>query len=180
MTVRDAKPDLSSQTSVASGQLSPTRENYLKFIYLEEEQNGYARACNLSELMGVTRSTVALTFRELKADGLIDYAPYSPIRLTPRGRELAREIVRKNAVIKHFFMSVLDLDEEVSERIACELEHVISAPVLGRLTRFEKQLEMHQGFWKAREAEEAGKTARDGAFPHARPAFPDAEEGGSR
>lgn len=145
-----ATPTPSTAAILAAG-LSPTRQNYLKYIYLEEEAQGYARACKLSEALGVTRSTVALTFRDLKERGYITYERYSPIRLTDKGRAIAAELVRKNKIIKHFFSSVLDLDDKMADKIACELEHVISEAVLGRLARFEGHIALHQSFWRKHE-----------------------------
>lgn len=113
--------------------ITPTRQNYLKYIYLEEQEKGHARACNITEQLGVTRSTVAVTFRELRAEGFISYEPYSPIRLTSKGRTIAEGIVRRYAAVKHFCRTVLELDEAMSEKIACELEHVISDAVAERL-----------------------------------------------
>ncbi|WP_295480577.1 metal-dependent transcriptional regulator [uncultured Sutterella sp.] len=169
--------------------LSPTRQNYLKYIYLEEEAQGYARACKLSETLGVTRSTVALTFRDLKERGYITYERYSPIRLTEKGRAIAAELVRKNKIIKHFFSSVLDLDEKMADKIACELEHVISEAVLGRLARFEGHIALHQSFWRQHEGGVAADApagmpaghpgAHPAAMPPGHPAVEPAEGEGS-
>ena len=145
------------------GQVTPTRENYLKFILLEERANGCARACNLAELLGVTRSTVATTFRELKADGLIDYAPYSPIRLTDKGRELAERIVGRYEAVRSFFSTVLDVDAATSSRIACELEHVLTDAVVERLRRFAAHADQHRSFWE-RNGEGSGPS--DGRKTH--------------
>lgn len=144
-------PSTPSAAAILAAGLSPTRQNYLKYIYLEEEAQGYARACKLSEALGVTRSTVALTFRDLKERGYITYERYSPIRLTEKGRAIAAELVRKNKIIKQFFSSVLDLDDKMADKIACELEHVISEAVLGRLARFEGHIALHQSLWRKRE-----------------------------
>lgn len=116
--------------------LSPTRENYLKVIYLEQQKSGSTRGCNITQILGVNRSTVAVTFRELKKQGLIDYVPYGPIHLTPRGEEIAARIVEKNTIVHDFFERVLDLDTKTAERIACELEHILTPQTLAKLKRF--------------------------------------------
>ena len=77
------------KTSEKGISTTPKRQNYLKYIYLEEQENGHARACRINEQLGVTRSTVALTFRELRAEGFITYEPYSPIRLHCRSHRSA-------------------------------------------------------------------------------------------
>lgn len=126
----------SARASEKDSPTTPTRQNYLKYIYLEEK--GHARACRITEQLGVTRSTVALTFRELRAEGFISYEPYSPIRLTEKGRAVAEEIVRRYQAVKHFSRTVLELDEAMSEIIACELEHVISDAIAERLLEVAK------------------------------------------
>lgn len=164
-----ACPATRTSAAILAAGLSPTRQNYLKYIYLEEEAQGYARACRLSEFLGVTRSTVALTFRDLKQRGYITYERYSPIRLTEKGRAIAAELVRKNKIIKHFFSSVLDLDDKMADKIACELEHVISDAVLGRLARFEGHIALHQSFWRKHEG---GAEADSSAAPAGHPGHP--------
>ena len=130
----------SARASEKDSPTTPTRQNYLKYIYLEEKEKekGHARACRITEQLGVTRSTVALTFRELRAAGFISYEPYSPIRLTDKGRAVAAEIVRRYLAVKHFSRTVLELDEAMSEKIACELEHVISDAIAERLLEVAK------------------------------------------
>ena len=132
----------SARASEKDSPTTPTRQNYLKYIYLEEKEKGHARACRITEQLGVTRSTVALTFRELRAEGFISYEPYSPIRLTEKGRAVAAEIVRRYLAVKHFSRTVLELDEAMSEKIACELEHVISDAIAERLLEVAKA---HEG-----------------------------------
>ena len=141
------------------GHVSPTRENYLKFILLEERENGTARACNLANVLGVTRSTVATTFRELKADGLIDYVPYGPIHLTDKGLALAEQIVDRYEAVQSFFSSVLDLDSQTSSKIACELEHVLSDAVVERLRHFATHIDLHRAAWERHEGHEDVSTA---------------------
>ena len=126
------------KTSEKGISTTPKRQNYLKYIYLEEQEHGPAWACRINEQLGVTRSTVALTFRELRAEGFITYEPYSPIRLTDKGRAIAEAIVRRYSAVKHFSRTVLELDEAMSEKIACELEHVISDAIAERLLEVAK------------------------------------------
>lgn len=110
--------------------LSSTQENYLKYLYEEELANGYGRGCDLSEKLGVSRSTVATQMRGLKALGLIDYEPYHPLRLTPAGRRIGMRILGRNAVLKAFFSAVLRLSDEQCSALSCELEHIVTSETL--------------------------------------------------
>lgn len=137
MTESLPKADASAENPAAPsspGQLlTNTQENYLKLLYEEELANGYGRGCDIGNRLGVGRSAVALQMRSLRTLGLIDYAPYHPIRLTESGRKIAVRILGKNAILQSFFKAVLHLPEDECGKLSCELEHLVSDEALVRI-----------------------------------------------
>jgi len=85
---------------------------------------------------------VSGALRTLSARGLINYTPYGLITLTPAGTALARDVVRRHAALKGFFVKILHIDEETAEKAACQMEHFIPPVVVDRLLQFGEFLEI--------------------------------------
>ena len=111
-------------------QLSPVLENYLEIIFHQEIREGAARASSIAEAAGVSRSTVTSTLKALKSMGYVDYEPYSLVHLTEAGMHIGRDIAHRHIVIQEFFQHILQLEPNVSNDVACELEHVIPPDVI--------------------------------------------------
>ena len=128
----NATPDTPSDAR----KLTAVQEDYLAVIYREEMTEGLARGCRIAKAAGVTRSTVAMTLRALKAAGYVDYEPYGPIRLTEAGRAVGRAVADRRSTLREFFANVMKLDAESAERFSHELEHCVTADTLRRFDRF--------------------------------------------
>ncbi len=120
----------------AMNDLSASLQDYLEAILFIETQKGIARVADLAQSMNVTMPSVVKSLTRLKEAGLIAQEPYQDIQLTSRGRAAAKKISHRHAVLKKFFMTVLDIDEQTAEEDACRIEHVISAKAFERLTVF--------------------------------------------
>lgn len=59
-----------------------------------------------------------------------------PIRMTPRGEERARGIIRRHRLAEIMFSEVLELDPADAEASACEFEHMLSERVVDRVCSF--------------------------------------------
>lgn len=105
-------------------------------IFLEEAENGSARASSIAEAAGVTRPTVTSALRTLKSMGMVEYSPYSPIRLTEKGRAIGRDISHRHLIFREFFRSILLIEGDEAEKTACELEHIVPESIIRRLGQF--------------------------------------------
>ena len=92
--------------------LTTALEDYLVTIFKLEAAGGAARASDIATAQNVSRSTVTSALKALSARGLIEYSPYSHIRLTPQGEPLAREIAHRNLILRRFFQDVSSRSEE--------------------------------------------------------------------
>lgn len=72
----------------------------------------------------------------LAGRGLINYSPYSYVTLTPAGRGIARDIVRKYEIVRGFFTDILHLGQEEAEANARQIEHAIDPSAVDRLVCF--------------------------------------------
>ena len=116
--------------------LTESMEDYLEAIWALERRHDTARAKDIAERLGVQRGTVTGALKTLEEKGLINYAPYSHITLTPQGAEIAGEINRRHKVIRNFLTEVLRIAPEAAESTACRMEHVVEGTVLDRLVCF--------------------------------------------
>ncbi len=116
--------------------LSPILENYLEIIFHEELESGVARTGTIAEKAKVSSSTVTSALKSLQKMGYITYQPYKFIKLTEKGKKLARRIVHRHVVLKEFFVSVLKLEDQKANDVACEFEHMLDDETFDQLSKF--------------------------------------------
>ncbi len=76
--------------------MSAQKEDYLKQIFLLEEQRGKANLSALATVLDLKPASVTEMVRKLAADGDVQYMPYTPVRLTAQGRLRATKIIRRH------------------------------------------------------------------------------------
>src|SRR5689334_10382936 len=94
---------------------SSTVENYLKQIYLEQQQlRGGAGELvpmgRLASAMAVTPGTATTMIKALAEANLVDYEPRTGVRLTRPGEQLALHVLRRHRLVELFLVEVLGLD----------------------------------------------------------------------
>jgi DtxR family transcriptional regulator, Mn-dependent transcriptional regulator len=123
---------------------SPTVEDYLKRILLEEEQQGEGvreggkeggrlSTGDLAVAMGVTPGSATAMAKTLSESGLVEYEARAGVRLSRRGRKLAMHVLRRHRILELFLVRVLGLDWSEVHKEAEQLEHALSERVLDRL-----------------------------------------------
>ncbi len=117
-------------------ELSASLEDYIETIYLIIQEKKVARAKNIAELMKVSRASVTEALRALSSKGLINYAPYEVITMTPKGRKIAKDVIFRHTTLKNFFMEILTIDSKIAEDGACKIEHSAPPEVIDRMIDF--------------------------------------------
>lgn len=115
-------------------------ERYLETIYTLGEQSGEARVKDIASALGVSKPSVSEMVDRLVENSLVTHDKYQHIKLTAKGRRIAKGLDRKHEVIKQFFINVLGVDDELADRDACEIEHVISDKTLDKLVAYLESL----------------------------------------
>lgn len=113
--------------------LSPVLEAYLELILELQQQFGAVRVTDLAEKMGRRLPSVTSALRRLAKLQLIHYESYRPVTLSPSGKKLVSTLSGRHRVLADFFQTFLQLDPNISESEACNLEHKISPKILRRL-----------------------------------------------
>lgn len=127
---------------VVSKALSESLEDYLEAIFHIIAEKQAARAKDISRRLKVAGSSVTGALRSLAEKGLINYAPYDLITLTPAGRKAAEDVVHRHEVLRDFFVNVLAVGYDEADEAACRIEHVISENILERIIRFAEFMEI--------------------------------------
>ena len=110
-------------------------EDYLKCVLLEEQRAPGSRVSmgHIGSSLGVTPGTVTSMMKALSDSGLVSYEPYSGVRLTPAGQQLAAHVLRRHRLVELFLVQVLGMDWSEVHDEAERLEHAISNTVLERI-----------------------------------------------
>ena len=119
--------------------LTQSAEDYLLAIYRLQGESDGARVKDVADLLGVKKPSVVTQVQRLKDEGVVEHAPYGRIDLTAKGRELGRELLRKNRVVYHFLHDVLGVERQVAEGEACGIEHHLHRETFSRLIEFMSQ-----------------------------------------
>jgi DtxR family Mn-dependent transcriptional regulator len=117
-------------------ELSSSLEDYLETIYLIAREQGTARSKDIISRLSVSAASVTEALRALDSRGLVNYAPYALITLTPKGEIRAREILHRHETLRDFFVEVLGVDPRVADSGACRIEHVIGDEILDSMITY--------------------------------------------
>ncbi len=116
-----------------------TVEDYLKAIWLEE-QRPHAEASErlvgmgqIAQALEVAPGTVTAMVKTLERSGLLEYEPYSGVRLSEEGRRAATHVVRRHRLIELFLVEKLGFDWSEVHEEAERLEHAMSEKLIDRL-----------------------------------------------
>src|SRR5215204_2494824 len=112
-----------------------TVEDYLKHILLEQ-QHDPEKLVPMGQIAGalqVAPGTVTAMVKTLADGGLVAYEPYSGVRLTPSGRQLAAHVLRRHRLIELFLVQVMGMNWSEVHAEAEELEHAVSERLIQRM-----------------------------------------------
>ncbi len=116
--------------------LSPSMEDYLAAVSVLQSEKGTARVKDIGERLSVKPPSVNAALKALAIEGYVVHEKYGYPRLTKRGEEIAKEILRKHKIMHEFLTSVLGIDDSTAMNDACGMEHCISTESLDKFIKF--------------------------------------------
>jgi DtxR family transcriptional regulator, Mn-dependent transcriptional regulator len=122
--------------------VSASLEDYLEATYHIEKEKGAARAKDIAQRLKFKGASVTGALKSLSSKGFINYAPYDLITLTPEGKIIAEDVVRRHETLKRFFVKILLVDRAEAEESACKMEHSLPRPILERMIKFMEFIEV--------------------------------------
>ena len=134
---------MTTYTKPQKNGLSSSLEDYLERIYLLQMSHSRASCSEISEMMGVNKTSVTSALRNLAENGMVNYQPYGKVTLTRKGMKIAKDVIARHETLQKFLGSVLLLPEEDADRIACGMEHHLTREAAVRLEQFMHYVECH-------------------------------------
>ena len=122
--------------------LSSSLEDYLETIYLIIVEKEAVRPKDIAGKLNISNASVTGALKTLSDKGMVNYAPYDIITLTPSGRKAAMDIIRRHDLLKDFFVKILGVDKDTAEKTAHTMEHDIDPLVIDRLAKFTEFVEV--------------------------------------
>ena len=101
-------------------------QDYAKAIYTLEARDGAASTTDLATLLEVRPASVSGMLRKLSDLGLVQHERYRGVRLTPRGRRVALEVIRHHRLVELFLVESLGMTWDEVHAEAEVLEHALS------------------------------------------------------
>jgi DtxR family Mn-dependent transcriptional regulator len=115
---------------------STAEQDYLKQIYLLQEDSGRATTQMLADRLGVKPPSVTAMIKRLAEDEngpLVRHTPYHGVELTEQGIAVAVEMLRHHRLIELFLSELLGVPWDRVHEEADRLEHVLSEDLEERI-----------------------------------------------
>ncbi|MBI2542301.1 metal-dependent transcriptional regulator [Candidatus Woesearchaeota archaeon] len=112
-----------------------SREDYLRGIYILEEEKGRIKSIDLAHYLKVSKPSVSEMVRELGREGLVSHKKYSSLNFTPKGRQIAKKLTSKHRLIELFLKDMLKIKSRKVHEEAHRLEHAFSDESIGRIRK---------------------------------------------
>jgi DtxR family transcriptional regulator, Mn-dependent transcriptional regulator len=113
----------------------PAVSEYITQIYLILRDYSYCNNRRLSLHIGVSASAVTQAVLRLKKLGLALQDTYGMIMLTPKGTELAEELLRRHYLLEYLMVKKLNFPWELADDEAGHLQDKVSPDFINHLNR---------------------------------------------
>ncbi|MCW4010741.1 MAG: metal-dependent transcriptional regulator [Candidatus Bathyarchaeota archaeon] len=115
--------------------LNTTEETYIETIDALLCKLGYAVVTDIAKELGVKSPSVTSMLKKLDSLGFVKYTPYRNVSLTQKGTDLAA-FLKKRQTSLQAFLTLLEVDPDISEEDSCAIEHIVHAETLEKLSKF--------------------------------------------
>ena len=80
---------------------TPNREDYLRALYVLEEEKGELKSIDLANYLNISKPSVSEMIRELDKEDLISFRKYSKLKFTAKGRKYAQKLLVEFHALQH-------------------------------------------------------------------------------
>ncbi|MFT6850691.1 MAG: DtxR family Mn-dependent transcriptional regulator [Sphingobacteriales bacterium] len=114
-----------------------SEENYLKSIFkISRETKTEVKTNEIAADLNTRAASVTDMLKKLAEKNLIEYVKYQGVSLSPKGTEIAVDIVRKHRLWECFLVDKLGFSWDEVHSVAEDLEHINSPKLINRLDKF--------------------------------------------
>jgi len=111
------------------------KEDYLRGIYILEEERGQIKSIDLAHYLHVSKPSVSEMVMELNKEGLITHKKYSKLKFTSKGKKIAKKLTSKHRLIELFLKNILRIESKNIHDEAHRLEHAFSDESMTKLRK---------------------------------------------
>ena len=115
--------------------LTVNKEDYLRGLYILEEEKGEIKSIDLARYLNVSKPSVSEMVQELNKEGLISYKKYSTLKFTAKGKKIAKKLTSKHRLIELFLKTILKIKSKHIHKEAHSLEHAFSDESIDKLRK---------------------------------------------
>lgn len=116
--------------------LTKTQEEYLKTIYILQNEEKKARVTDIAKILNKTKPTVNYAITNLKEAGLVNYKTYGDISLTDMGKKYGKKILEAYDIVYLFLNGILELEPDKAESEAEKIKMAINDETLNKLAKY--------------------------------------------
>lgn len=117
--------------------MSPSREEYMRAIYLLYEERGFASNKDVASMLDVSRPSVSEMTRKLREEGLVRIER-TRIIVTKKGSDAAKDIISKHRIWEQFLTEYLNMDLQEIDSHATLLVHATNDTLRDAMNKFLK------------------------------------------
>lgn len=128
--------------------LTPAMEDYLKAIFILEQENRVARVSDISRRLNVRKASVVSAVALLQKHGMLTHEKYGFITLTDAGRQLGQAMKKKHEMLHSLLVRDLKVGPETAALEACAAEHVLSAETVLKFRALARTARIAESFEK--------------------------------
>jgi DtxR family Mn-dependent transcriptional regulator len=118
--------------TIRENSISESYQEYLECIYRLSLKNpaGWVKNKEISDRLNVKAPSVTNMLEKLAFAKLVEWKPRSGIRLTEKGRDMAKLMIGNHITLELFLMQVLKIpDRPTIEKLACDFEHHLTPEI---------------------------------------------------
>ena len=112
-----------------------TIEDYVELVYDLQKGKERVHTNDIASALDINPASVTEIFQKLGDEGYIDYEKYGGVTLTDKGRKVAKDTKRRHDALKEFLI-LLGVEEEIAEKDACEMEHILHKSTMNAVVKF--------------------------------------------
>ena len=109
-------------------------EMYLEYIFTLKQTQDIVRAIDIVNLSGYSKPSISRALGLLKSKELITVNDAGHIYLTELGAAKALKIYERHKILSDFLKSI-GVSEEIADKDACKIEHVVSDETIEALKK---------------------------------------------
>lgn len=110
-----------------------SKEDYLSIIFKYKDTEGQIKSTIIADKLDISQAAVSDMLKKLSKDKLIHYEKYKGIKLTTKGEDYARNMVRRHRIWEVYLYRVIGLPWNKVHDEAHRLEHSSSDELVDRL-----------------------------------------------